>query len=648
KRVEERISEVMANALRETKGDILVFLPGTGEIMRTTEKVSNFSSVRSGELAIHPLYGDLPFEEQQKAILPGRKRKVILATNIAETSLTIEGVQTVIDCGLARRLQYDTRTGMNRRLTVNISRASAEQRKGRAGRLGPGICYRLYSRYQFQSMVPYTPSEILTVDLSSLVLELAGWGVKNPGDLSWMDSPPKTAWEEAKHLLLGLGALDSEGNLTRGGRNMVPLPLHPRLSRMLIKANELGCLGLGVDLAALLSERDIIRPVAYFGGSYIKEKNIGDRLTLLQEWRKTKKVPAEADQWALSHVNRVAHELKDAVHRSAKKISEKGSTMIPCLLLHAYPDRVAKKRSEGVGRFLLSRGQGVRISEKDPLSQSPFIIAAQIESGQGAEGRVHLAEPVSEDLIRKALKPRIEEQRRVAWDKKEGRIVGALEERMGAVVLTEKPFNPSDEEASLILCEVIKSGSVPLTFTYGVRQLQGRVKLMRRIFPEEGWPNLSEEVLLAKPEDWLGPFLSGIRTREQLAGLDMLLPLRSMLTWEQKHLLETRTPVSLSVPSGRSVSLDYSNGDLPLLAVKLQEMFGLGDTPTLAEGRVKVLIHLLSPAGRPIQVTQDLRGFWNTGYSQVKKELKGRYPKHPWPDDPWTAPPTRKTKERKR
>lgn len=646
--LEARVCGAVAAALRETGGDILVFLPGAGEILRAADALNNLPGARRGELAIHPLYGDLPFEEQERAILPSKKRKVVLATNIAETSLTIEGVQVVIDSGLARRLQYDPRTGMNRLLTVTISRASAEQRKGRAGRLGPGVCYRLYGRHVLQSMVPYTPPEILSVELASLVLELAAWGVKDPGTLSWLDPPPVPAWEEANRLLTDLGALDSQEALTRIGRDMARLPLHPRLSRLLVKSSELGCPRVGADLAALLSERDIIRPGASAGKPSRKGSDIGERLDRLLEWRKNKQVPPGVDPWALRAVDRVSQELIKIMDHKPKTGAEKEPTMIPRLLVNAYPDRIARKREEGAGRFLLTRGQGVRVAERDNLAGSPFIIAAHIEAGQRSEGRVHLAEPITEALIRQEMGARMEWLRRVAWDKKEGRIVSALEERLGSLVLSMKPLSPSDEETGLILCEEIRSADLSIPFTPEARQLQGRVSLMRRTFPEEHWPDLSDENLLAKPEEWLLPFLSGIRTREQLAGLDILPPLRSRLSREQTRLLSMRTPVSLAVPSGHRIPLDYSSGEVPILAVKLQEMFGQADTPSVAEGRVKVLIHLLSPARQPVQITQDLRGFWNKGYGQVKKELKGRYPKHPWPDDPWSAVPTRQASGRKR
>ena len=430
---------------------------------------------------------------------------------------------------------------------------------------------------------------------------------------------------------------------------MVLLPLHPRLSHLLIKSFELGCPRLGADIAALLSERDILRPQAPRAGRQTsKGSGLGERLDLLQDWRKGKQVASAADPFALQAVDRVARELVKAGKRRSGITAEEESTLIPRLLVQAYPDRIAQKRAEGVGRFLLSRGPGVRLAAADPLAASPFIVALQVVGGPGSEGRVHLAEPVSEALIRKELGERIESLRRVEWDKKEGRIISVLEERLGSLVLSVKPLSPAPEEAASILCAEIRSAALPFPFSPEARQLQGRIRLLGRAFPEENWPDLSDESLQANPEEWLAPFPAGIRSREQLAGLELLPPMLNLLTREQRRLLAQCAPTALTVPSGRRIPLDYASGAVPVLAVKLQEMFGQADTPTVAEGRVQVLIHLLSPARRPVQVTQDLRGFWNSGYLQVKKELKGRYPKHPWPDDPWKAVPTREITGRKR
>ncbi len=644
----ERIVGTVLAALRETSGDILVFLPGAGEIRACGEALLAGLEGKGQGLSLHPLYGDLPFEEQERAILPSCQRKIVLATNIAETSLTIEGVKTVIDSGLTRRLQYDPATGMNRLVTLAVSRAAAEQRKGRAGRLGPGVCYRLYSRHAFQTLIPFAPPEMLVSDLSSLVLELGVWGVKDPADLSWLDPPPAAAWESAKRLLFDLGALDAKGAVNPVGRSMARLPLHPRLARLLQRAAELGFIHLGADLSALLSERDIFRGTP--SGSRVQGEgsDLSERLDVLRQWRRKKEPASGTDPWALRAVDRASQQLLRLMGKDSKGSGEEPGTILPRLLLRAFPDRIAKRREEGEGRFLLNQGRGVRLPSKSRLAKTPFIIAVQVDAGEKAEGMVHLAEPVAEDLLREEMRTRLETVRRVEWDKREGRIISTLEERLGAVQLSARPFPPAEEEAALLICEAIRSASARINFSEEVRQFQGRVSLMRRTFHRETWPDLSEERLLSAPQDWLLPWLKGIRTRDQLAGLDLLPPLRAQLSREQQRLLGERAPGFLVVPSGHRVALDYASGDLPVLAVKLQEMFGQADTPKIAGGRVKVLLHLLSPARKPVQVTQDLKGFWNSGYQQVKKELKGRYPKHPWPDDPWKAVPTGQAKPRRR
>ncbi len=646
------MTAAVITALRETSGDILAFLPGGGEIRACSESLRATLEGKAAGISIHPLYGDLPFEEQERAILPSAKRKIVLATNIAETSLTIEGVKVVIDSGLTRRLQHDPATGMNRLVTVTVSRAAADQRKGRAGRLGPGVCYRLYSRHAFQGMIPFTPPEMLSADLSPLILELAVWGVKDPSQLSWLSPPPKAAWESGRRLLMDLGALNPEGSATPVGRSMARLPLHPRLGRLSQRASELGCPRLGADLAALLSERDILRREASGFMAHGEGSDLGGRLDLLRRWRKQKETPAGIDPWALRAVDRASQQLLSLmaglVAGDSRACKENQGTTIPRLLLRAFPDRIAKSREEGTGRFILCQGKGVRLPSTSPLAKSLFIIAAHVDAGEKVEGMVHLAEPVTEDLLREELSESIESIRRVEWDKREGRIIATLEEKLGALQLSARPFAPKEEEAAPLLCEAVRSGSARIVFSEEARQFQGRVSLMKRTFPAENWPDLSETRLLSALEEWLMTCLKGIRTREQLAALDLLPPLRARLSWEQERLLNERAPVSLPVPSGHRATLDYGSGDIPILAVKLQEMFGLADTPKIAGGRVKVLLHLLSPARKPVQVTQDLKGFWNSGYQQVKKELKGRYPKHPWPDDPWKAVPTRQTKPRKR
>ena len=643
--LQERIRGAVTAALEETTGSILVFLPGAGEIGACSEALRPVVHRRGEEITLHPLYGDLPFEEQERAILPSEKRKIVLATNIAETSLTIEGIQAVIDSGLTRRLRYDPSTGMNRLVTVPVSKASAEQRKGRAGRLGPGVCYRLYSKHTFQTMLPFTPPEILTSDLSSLVLELAVWGVKDPSGLLWLDVPPETAWNSALRLLGDLGAVDETGSVTPAGRQMARLPLHPRLSRLMLRAGELHCRSLGADLSALLSERDILRRRTAGRINFAKEADIAERIDIVRQWRKDNCTPDCVDPWAVRTVDKTSKQLMRLTSGKTDAEKRDNSDLISRLLLSGFPDRVGKLREEGEGRFLLTQGRGVRLSLMNNLIKSPFIIAVNVDDRDQAEGFVHLAAPLDEDTIREECSGRLKTLRRVEWGKKDARIIAAIEERFGSLLISSRPFNPSPEETLPLICDIVRSSpSGMLNFTREVRQFQARVSLMKRIFPEENWPDLSDEHLISTPENWLLPWLGNIRTLEGLSALDILPCLRGQLSWKEQRRLNELTPVSIVVPSGSSIKIDYTSGDVPVLAVKLQEMFGLADTPEIAGGRVKLLLHLLSPARRPVQITQDLKEFWNSGYQMVKKELKGRYPKHPWPEDPWNAVPTRKAK----
>jgi ATP-dependent helicase HrpB len=645
--VHRRVAAAVRTALRETSGDILAFLPGSGEIRSCARELQEGLDLNEERIALHPLYGDLPFDEQERAIVPSReKRKIVLATNIAETSLTIEGVHVVIDSGLTRGLRYDPSTGMNRLVTVPVSRAAAEQRKGRAGRLGPGVCYRLYSRHDLQGMPPFAQPEILVSDLAPLALELAAWGVKEPAALRWLDEPPAAAWQSGIGLLKDLCALDRSGSVTPQGRAMARLPLHPRLARLMARAGELGCLRLGADLAAILSERDIFRQS---GADRVhNERDVSERLDMLRRWRNGSETSGAANPQALRTVERTSKQLLSLVPgkpESAGRVGDENE-LISRLLLCAFPDRICKRREEGGGRFVLVQGRGVRLSSDSGLGTSPYIIAVNLDAGEKAEGFIHVAAPVTEELIRSECAGRIETVRRVDWDGRSGRIAAALEERLESMLLSQRPFKPTDEEAGPILCEAIRTMPGILNFTREARQLQARAGLIKKAYPEENWPDLADEQLLSHPEEWLLPWLTNIRSAQSLGALNVLPGLKAKLGREQQRFLDERTPLAITVPSGSRISLDYTSGDVPVLAVKLQEMFGCADTPVLAGGRVKVLLHLLSPAGRPVQVTQDLKGFWNSGYVLVKKDLKGRYPKHPWPDDPWNAVPTRRPKPR--
>jgi len=646
-RLPDRMAAAIQRALRETEGDLLAFLPGSGEI-RTCASLLAAGGLAERQVAVHQLYGDLPFEEQQRAIQPGRQRKVVLATSIAETSLTIEGVRAVIDSGLSRRLRFDPASGMNRLVTVRESASSAEQRKGRAGRLGPGVCYRLFSRHTLSAMTPHTPPEILDTDLSPLVLELAAWGVHDPATLAWLDPPPEAALAVGRHLLVAMGAFDAKNRITPLGGMMTRLPLHPRLSRLLVRAGELGCSRLGCDLAALVSERDILRTARDRHAPRVGPSDIVERLECLHAWRRGSSGGPGADATALKAVERVSRQLERLVGTSTgtNGVADE-DVVVARLLLAAYPDRLARRRGDDEGRYLLASGRGAVLSPRSVARKAQFIVAVDVDGGGQGEGIIHLASEVGEELLRQECAALIVRRNAIAWSEREKRAVAVGEERIGALTLSSSPYTPGSEELCPVVLEAVRTSRLELLdMGESVRRLQGRVALLRRALPEEGWPDLSDEHVLETLDGWLAPHLNGIRTAQQLRALDVTALLHGLLDYRSQRLLDELAPTHLEVPSGSRIRLDYSAGDCPVLAVKLQELFGLADTPTIARGRVGVLLHLLSPAGRPIQVTRDLKGFWNGAYHEVKKELKGRYPKHPWPDDPWSAPPTRRAKPR--
>ena len=643
-RLPQKMVAAVLRALNENEGDILAFLPGSGEIRNCASRLAE-AGLAARNIAVCQLYGDLPFAEQQKAIQPGLQRKIVLATSIAETSLTIEGVRIVIDSGLSRRLQFDPTTGMNRLVTIRESRASAEQRKGRAGRLAPGVCYRLFSRHSLGAMIPHTPPEICGTDLSPLLLELTGWG-SDPLALQWLDPPPDAALAAARSLLVELDALDGTGRITPLGHKMLRLPLHPRLARLLLRSGELGCVNLGCDLAALLSERDFIRTSRTGQATVASHSDVSDRLEALQYWRGQGRGDERLDLAALKNMERVVSQLvrlvKNWPHTKQAIIDDQ---LIARLLLAAYPDRVARRRSAGEG-YLLANGRGARLSPRSTVYNVEYLIAVALDGGSQAEALIHLASEVSEDIIRDERSAHIVREASVSWSERDGRAVAVRLERLGAVQFSAEAFVPSSEQlVPAVIAAVRSSGLALLTMDEAVRSLQGRIGLLRSALPEREWPDFTDSALLATLEEWLAPHIGGVQNARKLAQLNLADLLRQRLDYRRQRELDELAPTHLVVPSGSRIRLDYS-GEIPVLAVKLQELFGLRDTPTVAEGRVMVLLHLLSPAGRPIQVTRDLKGFWDGAYQQVKKELKGRYPKHPWPDDPWSAQPTKRLKPR--
>jgi ATP-dependent helicase HrpB len=630
--------------LRETAGDILVFLPGSGEIRRCQEQLRQ--SLTTGAEEVVPLYGDLPFAEQERAIVPTRQRKVVLATAIAETSLTIEGVTVVIDAGLSRRLQYDPNTGLNRLVTVRVSAASAIQRAGRAGRLGPGACYRLWSEGTQSSLVPYNPPEIRIADLAPLALDLANWGTTDACSLSWLDPPPIGAMNEANILLRELGALDENRRITPLGRRMAGLPLHPRLARLVLDGERGGCAAVAYDLAALIEERDIfrrdrqaVRPVS--------DCDFTDRLEALHEWRKRGgHSNAIVDPSACRAVDRAADRLRQLM-RVPDQAAMPVHDQVVLLLAQAWPDRIARQREPGSDRYLLAQGTGARLGQRSAVRDQPFIVAVEMSGSQGAEAVIHGASALTLDALRQKFGETIVRERSYGFDAGQGRVWAREDELFNRLVLTSRPVPPSDEELfATWLAEIGREdGLVLLPWSQSARQFQARVVLLHRVCPEEPWPDLGDDWLAVHLEEWLPPWLAGVRTLADLQRLDLHAILKGLLPWDLQRRLDEGVPTHIAVPSGSRIAIDYV-GDAPVLAVKLQELFGLAETPTVAWGRVPLLLHLLSPARRPIQVTGDLRSFWNTTYPEVKKELKGRYPRHPWPDDPWLAVPMRGTKKR--
>ncbi len=640
----QRMTAAVIRALNETEGDVLVFLPGSGEIRACAAQLAESGALQQS-IAVCQLYGDLPIAEQQKVIQAGPYRKIVLSTSIAETSLTIEGIRTVIDCGVSRRLQYDPGNGLNRLITVRESRASAEQRAGRAGRTAPGVCYRLYSSHTLHAMAAHTPPEIVVTDLSQLLLELAVWGVTDPGQLGWIDAPPAAALESAHRLLVDLDLFDDAGRITALGRDAVRLPLHPRLGRLLLRSRELRCSGLGCQLAALLSERDLFRTSGGNSSAQISRSDIGDRLDALNGWRRSGRNDHRMDQTAAKNIERVARQLRRLL---TVPESENNCTCdddgISRLLLAAYPDRIARRRENGTGGYLLASGRGARISERSGVRSADYIVALALDAGKQAEAIIHLAAEIPESVIREERAKHIRSETEVNWDNREGRVIARRLERLGSIQLSADTVIPSaTQTVPAVIGAVRVSGLMLLSMNEAVRQLQGRLLLLHTSFPEREWPDVSDAVLCDTLEEWLAPYLDGVNSSKKIAQLDIAAILRQRLDYRQQRELDEFVPTHLLVPSGSRVRIDYS-GEIPVLAVKLQELFGLAVGPSVCGGRVPVVLHLLSPAGRPIQVTRDLRGFWDGSYNEVKKELKGRYPKHPWPDDPWSAVPTRRLK----
>ncbi|SMB91859.1 ATP-dependent helicase HrpB [Deinococcus hopiensis] len=630
-----RIEDAVARQVREAleghpEGDILAFLPGVREIR------GGMAALAGVDAEVLPLYGDLPLAEQCRALLPGTggRRRVVLATSIAETSLTLSGVRVVVDGGLSRTQRFDPGTGLTRMVTTRVTRDAAEQRAGRAGRTAPGTAYRLWSERTQAALAGARPPEVLEADLAPLTLELAGWGVPDPSALAWLDEPPTPRVGSARTLLRELNALDGEGRVTPRGSALLELPTHPRLAHLLHDGVALGLGALATDVAALLEERD---PLGGGAGT-----DLTDRVAALRAWRRGER--GGGDAAVLERIERLAGQWRRALNLRPENGVPDGFAVGQLVAL-AYPERVALSREGGGGRFLLAGGQGARLPEGDALADSRALAVAHLDAGSG-EGRVYLAAPLGPAV----LEERAKWQDAVRWDSRTGTLVAQRERRVGALALEVRPLRdlPHVARVEALAGAIRAEGLHLLTFSPEAAGLRARVESLRVWRPEDTeWPDLSDAALLDTLEDWLGAALEGVRTRDDLRRVNLLPALQARLPWPLPARLDELAPTHLTVPSGSRVRLEYgADGSPPTLAVKLQELFGLTETPTVNGGRTPVLLHLLSPAGRPVQVTQDLRSFWNSGYFEVRKDLRGRYPKHPWPDDPWTHVPTRATKKK--
>jgi ATP-dependent helicase HrpB len=633
---EQRLARLVLRALEETHGDVLVFLPGAREIRHVAQLLEGAGAAAR----VLPLYGDLPPAAQDAALTPAAgRRRVVLATNIAETSLTLAGVRVVVDSGLVRRLRFDPNTGMSRLELGRISRASAEQRQGRAGRLEPGVCYRLWSEAAHRALAPFTPPEILEADLAPLALELSRWGVRDAAALKWLDPPPPALLESARALLERLGALDALGRITAHGRDMAGLAVHPRLAHMLLRARELGAGPLAADLAALLSERDLLRGLS--GG---RDADIRTRLEILRGESRA----SDADRVALQAARAQSRDLMRQLERAAGPRVDAPTPSVGTLLALAFPDRIGALRPGGEGRYTLANGRGAHFAQAQSLARQALIVAVDLDDRE-RDARILLAAPLERGALEAVLPERLEWRETVEWSRREQAVLARRELRFDQLLLETRPLAepPAQRALEAMLAGVRELGIAALPWDRDTRDLQARVAFVRQLGSPYGtWPDLSDEALAEGLGTWLAPWLAGLTRREHLARLPLAEALRSRLGWERQRELDALAPAHLAVPSGSRVRVDYLDESAPAVAVRLQEVFGLAATPRLGGGRVPVTFKLLSPARRPVQVTRDLESFWRRGYAEVRKDLRGRYPKHHWPEDPLAAEPVRGVRRR--
>jgi ATP-dependent RNA helicase HrpB len=620
--IERQVTEALERALRTEAGSLLVFLPGAGEIRRTESLLKE--RINDTAVDIVALYGALDAREQDRAISPAPpgRRKVVLATSIAETSLTIEGVRVVIDSGLSRVPRYEPDVGITRLETVRVSRAAADQRRGRAGRVEPGVCYRLWDEPQTASLEAYTRPEILSADLSSFMLDLAQWGVSDPGKLAFLDPPPRAALAEAKTLLAELGAIDSDGRITEEGRKLRALPLPPRLARMVVDAAAEGAGELAAGIAAVVTERGL-------GGDDV------DLRHRLDNFRRDRSKRADD---ARAMVRRWA---ETAGGKASASEHSPGS-----LLALAYPDRIAKNRGAGGGSFLLANGRGGNVDPASPLAREPYLAVAEL-TGAAAASRIVLAAAITLGEIEAQFAGQIEEDEAITFEAASASLRSRRIRKLRALMLSERtlPVAPGAAAAKLLAEGAAGLGMAKLPWSKAQLQFRDRVNFLRRAEGDE-WPDLSDRALARTATDWLAPFLDGKTALSQVVADDLAAALDVLVPWNLRQRLNAEAPTHFMAPSGSNVPIDYEGEEGPKLAIRVQELFGLAVHPVIARGHVPLLIELLSPAHRPVQVTRDLPGFWRGSYKDVRSDLRGRYPKHPWPDDPLTAPATRRAKPR--
>ncbi|QQO15404.1 ATP-dependent helicase HrpB [Bradyrhizobium diazoefficiens] len=621
--IERQMADAIASALRADTGSVLAFLPGAAEIRRTQNFLAE--RVQDASVEIVPLFGALDAAVQDRAIAPAPKgtRKVVLATSIAETSLTIEGVRIVVDSGLARVPRYEPDIGLTRLETVRAARAAVDQRRGRAGRTEPGVCYRLWDEPQTASLAPYTQPEILSADLSSLVLDLAQWGVSDPAALSFLDPPPQPAWKEAKSLLSELNALDGDGRITAEGRSLRALALPPRLARMIVDSHRAGEGEAAAEIAAIITERGL-------GGDSVDLEHRRD-----QFHRDRSPRAASARDLARRWASQVA---------ASEKPGQQDDLSTGLMLAYAFPDRVARNR--GNGSFVLANGRGAAVEQTSSLARAPYIAIGEM-TGTAASGRILLAAQITQDEIERHFAEHIESVDEISFDRGAMALRARRKRALHAITLSEATMavSPSEDTARIFADGLIAAGLDRLPWSKAAKQWRDRVMFLRKA-EGDSWPDVSDDGLIARRDDWLVPALYDKIALKDISAGDLSDALMALLPWEMRARLDREAPTHFEAPTGSVLAIDYEAEQGPTIAVRLQELFGLNTHPSVAAGKVPLVLELLSPAQRPVQVTRDLPGFWRGSYAAVRSELRGRYPRHPWPDDPASALPTRRVKPR--